>query len=490
MKKSSKILCALVAGLFLPNLLIKSSEPVLAYVDDYVNEDGVTQYGYYLVANEVNQKVWEFDEETGEVSYCYAGDGDISAQRVYNYAIRNLEIEGTDSYSVSATFVPDPDSDLSAERAYGIVCWYQDADNYLIYWMQQKTSGDWSGQFYGRVDGSLRHMWMPKKYEGGSITYSDYWLRGEYYDLWWDQSVYTHPDLLSQRNILLTTTVGLKVVSSLEEVTVAGETLTCRKFELHQIVNNEDKLSCEFYVKQIKADSGSFYTGVYSEMFNVGIENFTISCENTDFTKPVVEAINALPESMDNITQIADITKARTMYNGLLSYKSQVAEDVVSKLENTEDSVGTYVDNAILALDDTKSSFVDDVDATLNLYESLSVELQEKVSKTDELLAAIEKAKTWQDPTKQSDSVVEDSSSEEQTSSVEEKTSSVEEKSDVTSVESTDTSVATSVKESSEEKTSENVTPESKKGCKGSATGSIAGLLFMAMLTLKKRKDK
>ena len=163
MKKLTKTLLVLVLGFSLPAALNANNNLQLNALDDYVNADGETQYGWNLVANETNATTWEFDEN-GEVSYCWAADGDISAQRVYNYALRNLEINGDDSYSVSAKFVPDPDSDLSAERTYGLVCWYQDADNYLLYWLQTKTDGCWSGQFYGRIDGAFRQIYMPEKY--------------------------------------------------------------------------------------------------------------------------------------------------------------------------------------------------------------------------------------------------------------------------------------------------------------------------------------
>lgn len=475
MKKCCKGLLVLAIGLALPAALLANNQFEVKAFDDFVNEEGNTQYGWHLVANETNQKIWEFDEN-GEVAYCWAGDGDISAQRVYNYALRNLAIQGDDSYTVSATFVPDPDSDLSAERTYGIVCWYQDADNYLIYWMQQKTAGDWSGQFYGRVDGSLRQMYMPQKYNG-SIGYVDGWMRSEYYDMWWDQGAYTHPEILMKRNALITTTVGLKVVSSIEEVTVGGTATTCRKFELHQIVNNEDHVSCEFYVKQIDANSGEFYTGVYSEMFNIGIEDFEISCTNTDFTKPVVEAINALPETIDNVAHIGNVVEARNSYNGLLSYQSNVAADVVSKLENAETSVGAYVDSVILALDKTQPTFVADVEAALKLYESLSVELQEKVSKTAELAQAIEDAENWVDPSqKPSDNPSEDPS---ENPSEEPSTQPSEKPSDEPS-----TQPSTQPSEDPVEPT------EPEKGCKGSAgaTAGILGLLFTALLALKKKR--
>ena len=479
MKKCCKGLLVLAIGLALPAALLANNQYEVKAFDDFVNEDGNTQYGWHLVANETNQKIWEFDEN-GEVAYCWAGDGDISAQRVYNYALRNLAIDGDDSYSVSATFVPDPDSDLSAERTYGIVCWYQDADNYLIYWMQQKTAGDWSGPFYGRVGGSLRQIYMPQKYNG-SIGYVDGWLRGEYYDMWWDQGAYTHPEILMQRNALITNTIGLKVVSDIKEVTVGGTPTTCRRFELHQIVNDEDHISCEFYVKQINADSGDFYTGVYSEMFNIGIENFEIACTNTDFTAPVVEAINALPEAVDNIAQISSIINARNSYNGLLSYQNLVDASVLAKLENAEASVGAYVDSVILALDKTQTSFVSDVENVLNLYESLSVELQDKVTKVAELAQAIEDAENWVDPsTKPSDEPSNEPS---------------EEPSNEPSEEPSDEPTTQPSEKPSDEPTTqpsdEPVQPsEPKKGCKGStgATAGLLGLLFTALVALKKKR--
>ena len=486
MKKCLKALFAVALGLSLPCTLLSNPIKTMAF-EDFVNEDGNTQYGYYLVANETNQKIWEFDEETGEVSYCWAGDGDIAQQRVYNYAIRNLPIEQDDTYTVSATFTPDIDSDLSAERTYGVVCWYQDADNYLIYWMQQKTGGDWSGQFYGRVGGQLRHMWMPQKYNG-SISYMDAWLRGEYYDMWWDQAAYTHPALLNQRNILLTTTIGLKVVSSIEEITVANETLRCRKFELHQIVNNVEHLSCEFYVKQINENSGEFYTGVYSEMFNVGISSFTIDCEKTDFTKKTVEAINALPSSVSNVSQINDIIKARKTFNGLLSYQSQLDESIVIKLINAENAVGTYVDSVILALDANKKTFVSDVEAALNLYESLTSDLQEKVSKTDELSKAIEDAKNWVDPSDKPS--IEPSQEPSIEPSQEPSIEPTDEISSVSSSEPSETLSSSEITNSSTNNTSSNEEKpnENKKGCKGSSTVGLMSLLLMTMFVFKKKK--
>lgn len=457
MKKGLKIILSVLSGVLFSSLIIQSSPVHVHALDDYTNEEGQTQYGWSLVANETNVSCWEFDEQ-GELAYCYAAEGDTANQRVYNYALRNLAIQQDDSYSVSCVFTPDPDSDLSAERAYGLVCWYQDADNYLLYWMQQKTGGDWSGQFYGRINGSFRKMWMPESCASGAIPYVDGWRKGEYYDLWWDQSKNSHPAICNERNALLTTTIQLKVVSSLEECTVAGETKTCRKFELHQIIHDEDFISCIFYVEQLNANSGDFYTGVYSECFSVGLSDFTITTTNTDFATPVKEKINALPETIVNESQIIDVMQARNAYEGLLSYQSLLTTNDVEKLTTAEEAVGLYVDNKIMALDHNKSSFKQDVDAAYNLFISLNEILQGKVTKVTELSNAINEAKDWKDPN----------------TSTSESASEVLEPSD---------SVSSSTTDHPSESSSGNVV-EPQKGCKGNAMASSFLLIMMALFAL------
>ena len=516
MKKLSKALLVLTLGLSLPAALIANNQLELHALDDYVNADGDTQYGWNLVANETNATTWEFDEN-GDVSYCWAADGDISAQRVYNYALRNLEIEGDDSYSVSATFVPDPDSDLSAERTYGIVCWYQDADNYLLYWLQTKTDGCWSGQFYGRIDSAFRMMYMPQKYQS-AIAYTDSWRKGEYYDMWWDQPANSHSELVGQKSVLLTTTVGLKVVSDIQTITVGGTETTCRRFELHQIVGGIDEISCEFYVKQLNAESGGFYTGVYSEMFNIGIEDFTIECTNTDFTKPLVAEVAALPETVASEEDIEKINAARGTYEGLLSYKESVPAETLTKLEAAEASVITYVDNRIAALDKTQSTFLTDLDAVLVLYESLSIAQQDSLTNIDLLSQAIEDADGWVDPNapvetpsdssqpsenpsdtpsqpgeEPSEPGEEPSQPGEEPSQPSEEPSQPSEEPSEPSVQPSEPSVQPSEPsvQPSEPSEPQGPTEEPKKGCKGAVAGSF-GLMgaLAALFVLLKNKHK
>lgn len=378
--------------------------------DDFVDGDGNTHYGWSLVANETNSTIWDFDEETGMVYYCRAAEGDTSAQRVYNYALRNLEIEEDDSYSVSCTFTPDPDSDLSVERSYGIVAWYQDADNYLIYWLQQKTTSDWSGQFYGRIDGAFRSMYVPKEHCSGAIPYCDYWRKGEYYDMWWDQANDTNPELFGQKNILLTKTVTLKVESNIEDVVVNSETVNCRKFVLHQIVDNAsgepvDFISDVFYIRQLVPGMGNFYTGIYSECFSVGLSNFALTTTTTDFAENVTSLISALPSSVESAVDISKIIEARNAYKGLLDFQDGFPAESLSALEQAESNAAAYVDAVIAALDNTKSTFPTDVDNAYNLYAGLNPEIQNKVTKLDALINAVKEAKDWTDPSSSSEEV-------------------------------------------------------------------------------------
>lgn len=399
MKKNSLFILsamAILAGMGGLGTLVRPLQAMA--LEDYTDADGTTHYGWNLVANETNAAVWSFGED-GMVNYCDAANGDTAEQRVYNYAIRNLAIKSAESdYSVSCTFTPNEDSDLSAERTYGIVPWYQDADNYLIYWLQQKTGGNWSGQFYGRIGGAFRAMYIPESEASGAIEYANYWRKGEYYDMWWDQASDTNPELYNKSGILLTQTVTLKVESVIEKVTVNSEEATCRKFSLHQIVNGNDALVQTFYIKQINAENGDFYTGIYSEAFSVGISDFQITVTDTDFAAPVVEAINALPAQVSSSEDIAAIVNARTLYNDLLSYQSLIGEEELAKLDAAETAVGAYVDSVIEGLDGTKSSFKEDVESAYQLYSGLPAYLQQKVTKLDQLVAAINEVKTWTDP--------------------------------------------------------------------------------------------
>jgi hypothetical protein len=415
--KKIKVLLSLLAGVSLVGAVSLISNGVgTKAMDDFVDSDGDTHYGWSLVANETNKTIWDFGDD-GMVNYCRAAEGDTAEQRVYNYALRNLAIEGDDSYSVECTFAPDADSDLSAERCYGLVTWYQDADNFLIYWLQQKTTGDWSGQFYGRIDGSFRKMYIPESAASGAIPYCDYWRKGEYYDMWWDQDKNTNPELLNKRNILLTQTVTLKVVSTIEDVTVNSVTESCRRFDLHQIVNGVDFVSNTMYIEQLNSDSGDFYTGLYSECFSVGVSDFKITPTKTNFSTSVTTAIDALPATISSKENITAVKNARQLYSDLLSYKSLVSSTSLSKLEVAETGVGSYVDGVIEALDNTKSTFVTDVNSAYELYSSLTPELQAKVTKLNDLIAAVNEAKDWVDPNTSSSSSAPISSSSTGTSS-------------------------------------------------------------------------
>lgn len=361
-------------------------------LDNFVDENGTIHYGWSLIANEINQSVWNFDEN-GQIDYIYAAEGDTANQRIFNYGLRNLAVDAEADYHISATFTPDPDSDLSVERAYGIVPWYQDENNYLIYWLQQKLSGDWSGQFYGRIDGAFRKMWVPEQFSG-AIQSTDYWLKGEYYDMWWDSS-YAHSALKDQRNVLLTTPVTMHVVSTLDEATVGAVTKLCRRFEVRQTVNGIEEALCAFYVEQIDGTTGDFYTGLYSEAFSVGISDFNLDVENATFVSDVEASIADLAETIENEAAIQTVIDSHVAYENLLNMKDDVAAASVTKLENAELAVGAYIDGRITALDINSATFVDDVASVVALYSNLPSYLSRHVSKTDALVQAIADAENW-----------------------------------------------------------------------------------------------
>jgi len=387
MRKKFKLSVALsVVATFAAALFFHQNPTHTRAMENYVDGEGQEHYGWSLVANEINQSVWQFDEE-GFVDYIYAAEGDTANQRIYNYAFRNLAIDQEAEYEVQATFTPDPESDLSVERAYGIVPWYQDADNYLIYWMQQKIGGDWSGQFYGRIDGAFRKMWVPTQY-GGAIPSTDYWLKGEYYDMWWDSS-YAHSLLRNSRNMLLTETITLHVESKLDTATVGAESGLYRRFAVKQTVQDVEETLCVFYIEQINDTSGSFYTGLYSEAFSVGISEFILDVKDATFVSDVEAIITALPAAISAVSEIDDVIVAHTAFENLLDMKANVAPASVTKLENAEKAVGAYVDSRILALDESSPTFVADVDVVVELYSALPDYLAMHVTELEALIAAI-----------------------------------------------------------------------------------------------------
>lgn len=464
MKKKLKALLVSTFALAIPLTTTAINHEVSALVDDYVYEDGTIQYGYAIDATEINASCWEFDEN-GEVSGCLAGLGDTESQKDHNYALRNLAIQGDDSYSVSAKFIPSEESDLSIERTYGIVAWYQDYENYLVYWMQQKTGGDWSGQFYGRIDGLMRKFYVPQNYcDMGNIEYNDFFINAEFEDLWWDQN-YSHPSLKGQKAVLLTTSIELKVVSTLKEVTVGGETLTCRSFELHQIVDEIDYTSCEFIIKQINTSASGnldeFYTGIYSQSFDIGIEDFTITCEKTNFVNNFATKVESLPTTVTSEDDLNTVISVDNAYKGLLSYKANVNSETLTKLENAKNAAVSYVDSEIALLDKSKTTFVEDVDKVVELYELLPEEYQKSITNLDLLTKAIEDADNWVDPSLTPSDTPSEIPSE---------------------TPSNDTT--------SESKDNDKTPTTTEKGCKGSVGMSFIPLIMLAgVLTALKKKE-
>ena len=148
-------------------------------MDNYQNKDGETRYGWGIETNETDADLWEFDND-GYPTAVYAAEGDTANQWTNNYAVRNLAIEADDEYTLQTTFTPDPETDLSVDRAYGLLVWYQDPDNFLLYWMQQKPRPEWSAQFYGRVDGVYRSFYLDKNYILGNIEFVDDWRKNEF----------------------------------------------------------------------------------------------------------------------------------------------------------------------------------------------------------------------------------------------------------------------------------------------------------------------
>ena len=365
-------------------------------MENHVDEDGNVLYGWHLETNETDAETWKFDENGNPVA-SYSAEGDTGNQFTNNYAIRNLKVDANATYTLQSTFTPDSDSDLSVERAYGLLVWYKDPENFLIYWLQQKP-GDWSGQFYGRVNNVYKSFYMTQETAGlGNIGFSDNWRRSEFNDMWWD-SAHPHVAIRAQRASLITTTVTLKVNSAVENVTVAGQTEESRYFEVYQIVNGTEHLTCKMYIKDVNSTSGDFYTGLYTERFNVAISDFSL-VSSTDFAAPVNAQIAELPTDITTDSEMQNVIKVAANYKSLLSYKSAVSAENASKIEGLDAKVAQYVDSRILGLDVNKTTYVDDVLQLADLYDNLPVEYQDAVTKVDALIEALEKAENWEDPT-------------------------------------------------------------------------------------------
>lgn len=388
---SKKLLATLASA-----LLVASIGASALFVNaDYVDEDNVTHYGWTLACEEVNETAFEFGED-GMITDIYAASAvDTENQFTNMFALRDVDYAADEEYTIEATFTPDPDSDLSAERSYGIVAWYVDGDNYMIYWLQQKMGGDWSGQFYGRVDGVYKIAVSTKT---GKTT----WQSFEFDDMWWDNANVSHPDLLNTRNAIIDNTITLKVVSKIETVTVEDVDYTCRSFELYEVFNDKEFLSNKYYLRDVDAESPSFNVGLYSDKFDVSISGYScVATGDAERISAVETAMTGLSATVDSQEDISAITDARAAYERLLDLQDGMTDEeaAVAALEAAENGVGTYVDGLIEALDSSSATFADDVDEVYNLYMSLSDLLAAKVTKTAELQAALEEAQNPSTPT-------------------------------------------------------------------------------------------
>ena len=393
----AKKFLALFTFLFLSIFVFSVSVNAAEGFENYEDEDGNVQYGWHLEAEEINREIWDFDEN-GNPKASRAAEGDTSTQFTNNYAIRNLAISAGDSYTTQATFTPDPDSDLSVERAYGFLVWYQDPDNFLLYWVRQK-SNDWSANFYGRVNSTYRSFYItPETKTNGNVSWNyNGWDRSEFADMWWD-SQHPHPSIRNQRDVLLGTTLTLKVVSGIDNVTVEGVTEESRFFEFYQSVDGSSHLSAKFYVRNVNSQSGDFYTGLFTEAFNVGISDYSLESE-TDFAAPVDASITQLPATISTDVEMANVISVASDYKSLLSFKENISAENRTKIETLDASVVPYVDGRILGLDENKTTFVDDALAVEELYYSLPIAYQDQLTQLDALEAALEKAENWEDPT-------------------------------------------------------------------------------------------
>lgn len=220
-----------------------------------------------VIADETNKDLYTFDPITGEVSGINCIADDSGNQHCNMYAVYGVPVGA--NYTVQATFDPTQTdaNEKGSERTYGILAYYKDADNWLIYWMQQKPGGDWSAQLYGKIGGEWRNF--------TEATTADGWNNGEWAtERWWDfgnsntqLNVNTHP--------LLSTKVTVKIVSTVQEITVGGEQVTVRAFEIHQIVGNEDKVVTTYYVKDAVSVEG-VSVGVYAKNFDLVISDFRL----------------------------------------------------------------------------------------------------------------------------------------------------------------------------------------------------------------------
>ena len=386
----------LVLSLSLFTLVLSLTMNVNA-MENYENEDGETLYGWALETNDTDAELWEFDEN-GMPTAVYAAEGDTANQWTNNYAIRNLAIGADDNYVLETTFTPDSDTDLSVDRAYGLLVWYQDPDNFLLYWLQQKPLPQWSAQFYGRVDGVYKSFYFEPQFDLGNIGYMNEWRKGEFYDMWWDSN-YANPQLRGNSTAIVNAVVTLKIESSVDSVTVAGVTQNARRFAFHQIVNGVDYNAGEFYVKGLDENSGDFYTGLYSEKFNVALSDYSLTFDSqNDIVSDVEAKISQLPESITSISEIANVIEVAEDYKTLLNLQSGISAANQEKITKLDAEVVTFVDGQIAALNPNLPSYVDDVLALEELYYTLPVEYSDSLQNIDALIEALENIENWEDP--------------------------------------------------------------------------------------------
>lgn len=218
----------------------------------------------------------EICAEGNEACFVYDDDGALTGMKTADseanmflnmFAIGDEVTSG--AYSVEVTFDPTQSdkNEKGSERTYGIVAWYKDKDNYLIYWLQQKAGGDWSGQLYGKVNGNIRSYVL-----SSSV---DSWNNNEWNDMWWDGNT-ANPQIKGVKHALLNTAITLKVVSTVTEVTIGEEAVTVRAFELIQIVNGEEHVASTYYIKDA-VDLTGVRTGVYVNNYDIMLKDFCLA---------------------------------------------------------------------------------------------------------------------------------------------------------------------------------------------------------------------
>lgn len=381
MKKKwfSMIVIALLAA-------VMSVTGLTAFAEDGIPPDiadnSETTVGWEIISTQDNGVLFTF--ENGNIKHIAASDGVVDVQRMNMYAMRTSKRSADETYSVKATFTPDSDLASGSERTYGVIPWYLDENNFLIYWLQQKTDGAFSGQFYGKVNGS----WKSRMYSDEET----FWSNSEYDDFWWDGG--NHPEnIKGKKNILLTETITLLV--NVSNVIHTGTQLPAKKFEIHEIGTKvvegetveDDGIIKTVWVKDSTLQ-GNIRTGVYMENFNMAIDNFnSYGITDDALVASAEEKIEAIASEVTK-NDISDIITARNEYLELADNMNRVNPDSVDKLVLSETAAAIAVDAVISALDKTTISFLADVTEARTIFDSLSEEISSQVTKVALLMAA------------------------------------------------------------------------------------------------------